>query len=135
MCPVCHCCCQALLTFAVTLQLHAGMCFGNESELGSTVMHQLGSVTADTEATIKFAVRPEQLQPQSAAISMAAVGVTALPFQLRIKYINPGGMTCLRVVTQTKPVTAGPHTCGSTRARPVSSLPARKDWHVVFGAM
>eukprot|EP00296_Roombia_truncata_P000036 JP435694.1.p1 GENE.JP435694.1~~JP435694.1.p1 ORF type:complete len:634 (-),score=149.18 JP435694.1:71-1906(-) len=81
-----------------TLKLHSGMFFKNEDSETSEVSRDMGNVTKFSEITFEYGVR-------STAKAMFG-GLRDLPFQLQIRYKKMNGMKCIRVVTQSQPITS-----------------------------
>ncbi|XP_077973950.1 uncharacterized protein LOC120347780 isoform X2 [Styela clava] len=71
------------------LHFHDGM-----SQCNSLAKYFVGNATQDTEVTFKYGMAENDHPPPESAM-----------FQLQAKYLLPNGCTCLRVITQSRPVT------------------------------
>jgi hypothetical protein len=67
----------------------------------SVLEREVGNVTADAELSFEY-----QLRPTAERRALGIGELTALPFQVQIKYTRLNGMKCVRIMTQSQEVTA-----------------------------
>ena len=98
--------------------------FRSEDSRESVIVHKIGNATADTELTFEYGVRTDKQHHSGMCVDktdgnclyihciccligkpLLIEGQPHLPFQLQIKYTNTDGDRCLRVITQSKPIT------------------------------
>lgn len=97
--------------------------FRHEDSRESVIVNEVGNATADTELTFEYGVRTDKQQSATGSgrviqyplilvwwcyivgKPLLIKGQPHFPFQLQIEYTSPDGDRCLRVITQSKPVT------------------------------
>jgi len=69
--------------------------------VGSSQEMVVGNATHDTELTFEYSTKPFTIRRR-----MGLEKEKELPFQVQIKYTRLDGMRCIRVITETRPVTS-----------------------------
>jgi len=87
----------------VKLRLHRAMKFRNESEenlkeRASLYEKNVGNVTAKTELTFEYEIRPDE---ELVEFKINSAKLESVPFQAQIVYTSSGGDRLMRVITQT----------------------------------
>jgi len=87
----------------VKLRLHRAMKFRNESEenlkeRASLYEKNVGNVTAKTELTFEYEIRPDE---ELVEFKIDSAKLESVPFQAQIVYTSSGGDRLMRVITQT----------------------------------
>jgi len=87
----------------VKLRLHQAMKFRNEAEenlkeRASLYEKNVGNVTAQTELTFEYEVRPDE---ELVEFKIDSAKLESVPFQAQIVYTSSGGDRLMRVITQT----------------------------------
>ena len=91
---------------SATMFLHKMLKFRNTQDddvamTNNRLMRHLGNVAADTEVTFEYSVLTG---PERAAAGIVG-SYSHLPFQVQIHFTKLNGMKCVRVISQSKPVT------------------------------
>lgn len=91
----------------VTMQLHRGLKFKDDAESPSQATREVGNVTANTEVSFEFA--PLTRAERNALENPLPEDLADMPFQVRVHYTRLDGVQCVRVITQSRPVTRDRH--------------------------